>query len=103
MYAIIETGGKQYKVKEGDFLKVEKLNAAEGETVEITRVLAVYKDGNLVVGRPEVDGAKAVLKVLEHGKGDKVLIFKYKPKKKYRRMRGHRQPYTKVTVEQIIS
>lgn len=103
MYAIIETGGKQYKVQEGDVLSVEKLDAAEGETVEVTRVLAIVKDGEVVVGKPVVDGAKAVLKVLEHGKGDKVLIFKYKPKKKYRRLRGHRQPYTKVTVEKILS
>ncbi|MFY9174024.1 MAG: 50S ribosomal protein L21 [Peptococcia bacterium] len=103
MYAIIETGGKQYKVQKGDILSLEKLNAAEGENVEITRVLAVVKDGEVVVGKPVVDGAKAVLKVLEHGKGDKVLVFKYKPKKNYRRMRGHRQPYTKVSVEEIIS
>lgn len=102
MYAIIETGGKQYKVQEGDILSVEKLNAGEGETVEITRVLAVVKDGDVVVGKPVVEGAKAVLKVIEHGKGEKVLIFKYKPKKNSRRTRGHRQPYTKVAVEKIL-
>jgi len=102
MYAIIETGGKQYKVQEGDILSVEKLNAGEGESVEITRVLAVVKDGEVVVGKPVVEGAKAVLKVLEHGKGEKVLIFKYKPKKNSRRTRGHRQPYTKVAVEKIL-
>jgi len=102
MYAIIETGGKQYKVQEGDIISVEKLNAGEGETVEITRVLAVVKDGEVVVGKPVVEGAKAVLKVLEHGKGEKVLVFKYKPKKNYRRTRGHRQPFTKVAVEKIL-
>lgn len=102
MYAIIETGGKQYKVQEGDILSVEKLDVEEGQTVEITRVLAVVKEGEVIVGKPVVDGAKAVLKVLEHGKGEKVLIFKYKPKKNSRRTRGHRQPYTKVTVEKII-
>lgn len=102
MYAIIETGGKQYKVKEGDILRVEKLNAQEGESVEITRVLAVVKDGEVLVGKPVVEGAKAVLKVLEHGKGDKILVFKYKPKKNYRRTRGHRQPFSKVTVEKIV-
>ena len=102
MYAIIETGGKQFKVQEGDILSVEKLDAGEGESVEITRVLAVVKDGEVIVGKPVVEGAKAVLKVLEHGKGEKVLIFKYKAKKNYRRTRGHRQPYSKVVVEKIL-
>lgn len=102
MYAIIETGGKQFKVQEGDILSVEKLDAGEGESVEITRVLAVVKEGEVIVGKPVVEGAKAVLKVLEHGKGEKVLIFKYKAKKNYRRTRGHRQPYSKVVVEKIL-
>ncbi len=102
MYAIIETGGKQYKVQEGDILNVEKLDVQEGETVEIDRVLAVVKDGEVTVGRPVVEGAKAVLKVLEHGKAEKILVFKYKPKKNYRRTYGHRQPYTKVAVEKIL-
>lgn len=102
MYAIIETGGKQYKVQEGDILSIEKLNASEGETVEISNVLAVVTDGNLVLGKPLVEGAKAVLKVLEHGKGEKVIVFKYKPKKDYRKIRGHRQPFTRVVVEKIL-
>ena len=102
MYAIIETGGKQFKVQEGDILSVEKLDAGEGESVEITRVLAVVKEGEVIVGKPIVEGAKAILKVLEHGKGEKVLIFKYKAKKNYRRTRGHRQPYSKVVVEKIL-
>jgi len=102
MYAIIETGGKQFKVQEGDILTVEKLDTVEGESVEITRVLAVVKDGEVIVGKPVVEGAKAVLKVLEHGKGEKVIIFKYKAKKNYRRTRGHRQPYSKVVVEKIL-
>ncbi|MBZ4653750.1 MAG: ribosomal protein [Peptococcaceae bacterium] len=103
MYAIIETGGKQFKVQEGDVLNVEKLQAAEGETVEITKVLAVVKDGEVVVGTPVVPGAKAVLKVLKHGKGDKIIVFKYKPKKNYRKTQGHRQPFTKVVVEKIMA
>lgn len=103
MFAIIETGGKQFKVQEGDILNVEKLNAAEGDSVEITRVLAVSKGDELVVGKPVVEDAKAVLKVLEHGKADKILVFKYKPKKGYRKTRGHRQPYTKVVVEKILT
>jgi len=102
MYAIIETGGKQYKVTEGDTLEVELLDAQEGATVEIGKVLAVVKDGQVIVGKPLVEGAKAVVKVLGHGKGEKVLIYKYKPKKNFRRLRGHRQPYTKIAVEKIV-
>lgn len=101
MYAIIETGGKQYTVKEGDVLKVEKLAVEPGQTVEIDQVLAIIKDGQMTVGAPTVDGAKAVLKVVEHGKGDKIIVFKYKPKKNYRKKQGHRQPFTKVVVEKI--
>ncbi|MDS1029413.1 50S ribosomal protein L21 [Bacillota bacterium LX-D] len=101
MYAIIETGGKQYKVNEGDVLKVEKLPAAEGETVVVDKVLVVGEADNLKVGTPTVAGAKVSLKVKAHGKGEKIIIFKYKPKKGYRRKQGHRQPYTEVLVEKI--
>jgi len=103
MYAILETGGKQFKVQEGEVFKVEKLLAAEGETVEITKVLALVKEDGIVVGKPYLEDAKVLLKVVEHGKGDKVLVFKYKPKKKFRKIRGHRQPYTKVLVDKIIA
>ncbi|NLW24594.1 MAG: 50S ribosomal protein L21 [Clostridia bacterium] len=101
MYAVIETGGKQYKVQEGDTLKVELLPVEVGSTVEIDKVLLVNKEGNVQIGSPYVNGAKVVLKVLEHGKGKKIIIFKYKPKKNYRRKQGHRQPFTKVVVEKI--
>lgn len=101
MYAIIETGGKQFKVAEGDVLKVELLHAEAGETVEIDKVLLVNKDGQLTVGKPYVEGAKVTLKVEENGKGKKIVVFKYKAKKNYRKKKGHRQPYTKVTVEKI--
>ncbi|EGL81610.1 50S ribosomal protein L21 [Caldalkalibacillus thermarum TA2.A1] len=101
MYAIIETGGKQYKVEEGTELYVEKLNAAEGETVTFDTVLLVNKDGEVKVGTPTVDGATVTGKVLEHGKGKKIIVYKYKPKKNYRRKQGHRQPYTKVKIESI--
>lgn len=101
MYAIIETGGKQFKVREGDVIQVEKLDAAQGETVEITKVLAVVKDEEIVWGKPVVEGAKAVLKVLEHGKGDKIIVFKYKAKKNYRRTQGHRQPFSRVVIEKL--
>lgn len=101
MYAIIETGGKQYRVAEGDVLKVEKLDAAEGESVVVSKVLAVGTDSGLKVGTPLVEGAKVTLKVKSHGKGEKIVIFKYKPKKNYRKKQGHRQPYTEVVVEKI--
>lgn len=101
MYAIIQTGGKQYKVKEGDVLEVEKLNVAEGETVEVDQVLAVGEQGQLQFGRPFVTGTKVTLRVEQQGKGDKVIAFKYKPKKRYRRKQGHRQPFSRVLVEKI--
>lgn len=101
MYAIIETGGKQYRVEEGNVLKVEKLNAAEGETVELDRVLALKKDDQLTVGAPWVAGVKVLAQVLEHGRGKKIIVFKYKPKKNYRRKQGHRQSFTKLRIEKI--
>lgn len=101
MYAIIETGGKQYKVREGDTLFIEMLPKEPGETVEIDNVLAVGEEGQLKFGSPGVEGAKVTLKVVRHGKGKKIIIFKYKPKKNYRRKTGHRQPFSEVTVEKI--
>lgn len=101
MFAIIETGGKQYKVEKGTELYIEKLNAAEGETVSFDRVVLVNKDGNVVVGGPTVAGATVTAKVERHGKGSKIIVFKYKAKKNYRRKQGHRQPYTKVVIEDI--
>lgn len=101
MYAIFETGGKQYKVQEGDTLFVEKLPASEGETVQFDKVLFV-KDGDEVkVGAPVVDGASVQATVDEHGRGKKLTVFKYKPKKNYHRKQGHRQPYTKIKIEKI--
>ncbi|MHB1127514.1 MAG: 50S ribosomal protein L21 [Bacillota bacterium] len=101
MYAIIETGGKQYKVAQGDVIRIEKLDVTAGEVVEIERVLAVGTGDELRVGSPIVEGAKVILKVLEQGKGKKIIIFKYKAKKNYRRKQGHRQPFSKVIVEEI--
>lgn len=102
MYAIIATGGKQYKVEEGQTLDVELLHAEAGETIEIDSVLMLNKDGEIVTGKPYVEGAKVSLKVVENGKAPKIVVFKYKPKKNYRRKKGHRQPYTRVTVESIV-
>ncbi len=101
MYAVIETGGKQYKVLEGDVLEVEMLNQDEQEQVVFDKVMLV-KDGEQVrVGTPTVDDAKVEGTVLGHGKGDKITVFKYKPKKNYRRKQGHRQPYSKVKIDKI--
>lgn len=101
MYAIIETGGKQYKVSEGDVLYIEKLEVGAGDVVTFDRVLAVSKEGGLVVGAPLVSGATVSGKVEKHGKGEKIIVYKYKAKKNYRRKQGHRQPYTKVVIDKI--
>jgi large subunit ribosomal protein L21 len=101
MYAIIETGGKQYKVQEGDVIYVEKLQAEEGQTVTFDRVLAIAGDNGFKAGTPVVEGASVTGKVEKHGKGQKIIVFKYKPKKNYRKKQGHRQPYTKVVIEKI--
>lgn len=101
MYAIIESGGKQYKVQEGSAINVEKLDAEVGTTVEISKVLLVGNDGKVTVGTPVVEGSKVVAKILEHGKAKKVIAFRYKPKKHVRVKKGHRQPYTKIAIESI--
>ncbi|AHD06601.1 50S ribosomal protein L21 [Paenibacillus larvae] len=101
MYAIIETGGKQYKVQEGDVLLIEKLEVNEGDVVTFDRVLAVSKEDGLVLGAPVVDGAAVSAKVEKQGKSRKILVYKYKAKKNYRRKQGHRQPYTKVVIDKI--
>ena len=101
MYAIIKTGGKQYKVAEGDVIFVEKLDAAEGDAVTFDEVLTVVNDGEVKLGKPNVEGAKVTGKVAAHGKARKIRVFKYKAKSNYRKRQGHRQPYTKVAIEKI--
>lgn len=101
MYAIIETGGKQYRVQEGDTLFVEKLEGSEGEAINFDKVLAFSKEGDVSFGKPYMDGVTVDATVVEQGKGPKVIVYKYKAKKDYRRKQGHRQPYTKVKIEQI--
>ena len=101
MYAIIKTGGKQYRVSEGDVITIEKLDVAAEGTVSFDEVVTVVKDGDVKVGTPLVDGAKVTGTVLEHGKAKKILVFKYKAKSNYRRRQGHRQPFTKVRIEKI--
>ena len=101
MFAIIETGGKQYKVNEGDTIFVEKLAVEEGETVVFDSVKALSVDGALKVGTPNVEGAKVTATVLKNGKGKKIVVFKYKAKKNEKKKIGHRQPYTKVQITAI--
>jgi large subunit ribosomal protein L21 len=101
MYAVIKTGGKQHKVAEGEILKVEKLKASEGEPVDITDVLLVEKDGEVTLGSPFIEGAKVTVKILRHGKEDKVTIIKMKRRKDYRKKQGHRQTYSEIQIEQI--
>ena len=101
MYAIVKTGGKQYKVAQGDVLFVEKLEANEGDVVTLDQVLAVAGENGLTVGAPVVEGATGTAKVVAQGKAKKVIVYKYKAKKDYRRKQGHRQPYTKLVIESI--
>ena len=101
MYAVIETGGKQYRVQEGDVITVEKLNVEAGDKVSFDKVLVLADDKDLKVGAPYVAGAAVTGEVVENGKGQKVVIFKYKAKKDYRKKQGHRQPYTMVKIESL--
>ena len=101
MYAIIESCGKQYKVAEGDVVFFEKLDAEEGKKVTFDKVVLVSEDGKVQVGNPYVKSVKVEGKVVSHGKAKKILVYKMKPKKNYRRMQGHRKPYTKVEITSI--
>lgn len=101
MYAIIETGGKQYRVTEGDVIFVEKLNSEENSAIKFENVVAVENDKGITVGKPYVSGAAVNATVVKNGKAKKITVFTYKPKKGYSRKLGHRQPYTKVRIESI--
>ena len=100
-HAVILTGGKQYRVAEGDVIYVEKLNAADGEAITFDQVLAVVDEGLNLFGTPTVDGATVSATVVKTGKSKKIRVYKMKPKKNYRRTQGHRQPYTKVQIGTI--
>ena len=102
-YAIIETGGKQYRVQEGDSITVEKLPGEQGDSVELDNVLLVSKDAKVTVGQPRVDGAKVVAEVARQGKAEKVIVFKYKPKVRYHVKNGHRQQVTQLAIRQIVA
>lgn len=101
MYAVIETGGKQYKVEAGDVLYVEKLAVEENADVTFDKVIAVGTDDGIKVGKPYVEGATVTVKALKNGKAKKIVVFTYKPKKNEKRKKGHRQPYTKVEISAI--
>ncbi len=101
MYAIIETGGKQYKVQQGDTLFIEKLDVQAGDAVTFDKVMAVGSEDGLKVGAPYIKGAAVKATVVKNGKGEKIVVFKFKAKKNYRRRQGHRQPYTKVEIGEI--
>ncbi len=101
MYAVVETGGKQYKVEVGQTVDVEHIPAEVGDTVELGRVLMVSTEEGLKLGDPVVVGAKVTGSVVEQGRGKKIIVFRYKPKTRYRRKTGHRQSYTRVAVESI--
>ena len=101
MYAVIEACGRQYKVQEGDVVFFEKLDSEEGKTVSFDKVVLVSDEGKVQVGNPYVSGAKVEGKVVAHGKGKKIVVFKYKPKKNERKTQGHRQEYTKVEITAV--
>ncbi len=101
MYAVIETGGKQYNVRKGDVIYIEKLDAEQDAVISFDKVIAVHNDSELKVGAPYVEGAKVEGTVLKQGKNKKIIVFTYRPKKGSKRKLGHRQPYTKVQIGEI--
>ncbi len=101
MYAVIETGGKQYRVQEGDVITIEKLKVSAGDNITFDKVLVLSDGQNVQVGTPILEAAKVFGTVVENGKGEKVIIFKYKSKKDYRKKQGHRQPYTMVKIDSL--
>jgi large subunit ribosomal protein L21 len=101
-YAIVQTGGKQYKVSSGETIDVAHLHVAEGSAIELDQVLMVADGERVRVGTPTVEGAKVIAEVIGDGKGKKIIVFKYKPKVRYRRMKGHRQLYTRLAIKEIV-
>ena len=101
-YAVVQTGGKQYRVATGDTIRVESIPGDIGDTVELTDVRMVSSEGDVTLGTPTVEGARVVTEISESGKGKKIIVFKYKSKVRYRRKKGHRQLYTDLTVTDIL-
>lgn len=102
MLAVIRTGGKQYLVKEGQKIKIEKIAGKEGDNVEFAEILLLADDKKIEIGKPIIKNAKVVGKILKQGRGKKIIIFKYKPKKRYQKKAGHRQYFTEVEIKEII-
>ncbi len=102
MLAVIKSGGKQYLVSPGDKIKIEKLNEKQGQEVIFEEVLLLEKQNKIQIGKPLVKNAKVIAKVVSHGKAKKVIVFKFKPKTRYKVKRGHRQPFTEVEIQKII-
>ncbi len=102
IYAIIETGGKQYKVTPGQVIDVDRLDVAEGDTVELDRVLLIADDERVTAGKPTIGGAKVVATGQGGGRGEKVIVFRYKNKTRYRKKTGHRQFYTRLAIDKIV-
>lgn len=102
MYALVETGGKQFKVAKGDTIKVERLEGGKGDQVDLGKVLFLVEDGSVKVGEPYLEGVKVKAEILDQGRERKIIVYKYKPKKNYRRKKGHRQPYTRLIINEIV-
>ena len=102
IYAVVQTGGKQYRVSSGETIDVEHIQAKEGDSVELDQVLLVAEGKKVSVGTPIVEGAKVIAEVVGDGKGEKTIVFKYKSKVHYRKKRGHRQPYTRLAIKEIV-
>lgn len=102
MYVVVETSGKQYKVSAGEIIDVDKLPLEVGEKVELDRVLLVADGEEVRVGQPTIEGAKVLATVTDHVKGPKIIVFKYRPRQRYRRKKGHRQNYTRLTIDEIV-
>jgi len=103
MYAVIQTGGKQYRVQPGDKIMIEKLAGTTGDTVQFTNVLLISTDESVAVGRPFIEGAKVTAEIVEQTLGEKLIVYKFKRRKDYRRKRGHRQQYTTVKIDAVVS
>ena len=103
MYAVVATGGKQYKVSEGDILRVEKLAGEVGQSISLDRVLMIADGEEIKIGKPVVENAVVNASIVEQGKNKKVLVFKYKRRKRYRKMQGHRQLFTAIKIENIVN
>lgn len=103
IYAVVESGGKQHKVRPGHTVHVERLDAEEGATVELDKVLLIAEEDKVTLGKPTVQGAKVIATVLSEEKAEKVKVFKYKPKVRYRRNKGHRQIYTRLAIKEIVT